>query len=318
MQQPEPFSNPLRWVLTGTQRPGQNWTKKPEGFMKQLSRVFVVSALTSALVACGGNGSSSETSPATGTVSVGLTDAPIDNAESVNIEVEALVLQSAEGGRLRYDFDFPTPINLLDLQGGVVESLIQDEEVPAGDYNWMRLEVGNNNTIVIGGNEYPLTTPSARGVQTSGFVIPAGGAVALTIDFDVRKSIVNPQNNNTYKLKPVVRLVDNSTVGTIAGTVTADLITQECEDTANVDDTSFLGNIYVHEGYDQQPDDIGSANEPLIVVPVNFRDAGYTYTAAFIPTGEYTVSYSCGDDFVETENGEPADDALTFVGQQNV
>ncbi|RBP26436.1 uncharacterized protein DUF4382 [Marinobacter pelagius] len=282
--------------------------------MKRSIQIFAVSALAAGIAACGG---SSDGGTSTGSVSVGLTDAPIDNADAVNIEVEALVLQSPEGDRLRYEFDFPQPLNLLELQGGAVEALIQDEEVPAGEYSWMRLEVGTNNTIEIDGAVYDLTTPSARGVQTSGFVVPAGGEVALTIDFDVRKSIVNPQNDTTYKLKPVVRLVDNSTVGTISGTVTAELINEQCTDVTTVEE-SFIGNIYVHEEFDQAPDDIGSANEPLVVVPVTNNGSESTYTAAFIPTGDYTVSYSCGDDFVETTDGQPADDDLTFVGMQNV
>ncbi|WP_372986609.1 DUF4382 domain-containing protein [Marinobacter sp.] len=282
--------------------------------MKRSIQIFAVSALAAGIAACGG---SSDGGSSTGSVSVGLTDAPIDNADAVNIEVEALVLQSPDGDRLRYEFDFPQPLNLLELQGGAVEALIQDEEVPAGEYSWMRLEVGTNNTIEIDGAVYDLTTPSARGVQTSGFVVPAGGEVALTIDFDVRKSIVNPQNDTIYKLKPVVRLVDNSTVGTISGTVTAELINEQCTDVTTMEE-SFLGNIYVHEEFNQAPDDIGSANEPLVVVPVTYNGSESTYTAAFIPTGEYTVSYSCGDDFVETADGQPADDDLTFVGRQNV
>lgn len=282
--------------------------------MKRSIQIFAVSALAAGIAACGG---SSDGGSSTGSVSVGLTDAPIDNADAVNIEVEALVLQAPDGERLRYEFDFPQPLNLLELQGGAVEALIQDEEVPAGEYNWMRLEVGTNNTIEIDGAVYDLTTPSARGVQTSGFIVPAGGEVALTIDFDVRKSIVNPQNDSTYKLKPVVRLVDDSTVGTISGTVTSELITEQCGAPAVMEE-SFLGNIYVHENLEAEPDDIGSANEPLVVVPVNYNGSDGEYTAAFVPSGTYKVSYSCGDDFVETADGQPADDDLTFVGMQNV
>lgn len=280
-------------------------------------RILSISALAAGLAACGGSGGSD--TPATGSVSVGLTDAPVDNADAVNIEVEALVLQSADGTRLRYELDFPEPLNLLDYQAGGFESLIQNEEVPAGQYNWMRLELGDNNTIEIDGGIYDLTSPSARGVQTSGFVVPAGGSVALTIDFDVRKSIVNPQNDpNDYKLKPVLRLVDNSEVGTIAGTVSADLINEQCGGVSSMDE-AFLGNVYIHEGEDATPDDIGSANEPLVAVPVRYNadESESQYTAAFIPAGDYTVSYSCGDDAIETAEGQPADDELTFVGAQN-
>ena len=209
----------------------------------------------------------------------------------------------------------PQPINLLDLQGGSFESLVTDEEVPAGNYNWMRIELGDDNTVLLDdGSSHILTTPSARGVQTSGFTVPAGGEVSLTIDFDVRKSLVNPVGQDSYRLKPVLRLVDNSEVGTIEGTVAGELITQECGDAMTPE---FAGNVYVHEGADAVPDDIGSGNEPLVVAPVD-DNGTYTYTAAFIPAGEYTVSYTCGDDLIEDDQEQPSDDDITFVGAQNV
>jgi hypothetical protein len=275
-----------------------------------------VSALAAGIAACGGGSSGSST----GTVNVGLTDAPVDNAVEVNVEVEALVLQHSGGERSRYEFDMAQPVNLLELTGGTVMTLLDDEEVEAGEYNWMRLELGNGNTIKLeaDGGEYPLTTPSARGVQTSGFTVPAGGEINLTIDFDVRKSIVNPQNDpNSYKLKPVIRLVDNAEVGTIAGTVAGERITNQCSDADASDPNSYNGSVYVHEG-DVVPDDIGSANEPLVAVPVTNDSGQYEYTAAFIPTGNYTVSYTCGEDKIETAEGQPSDDNLTFVGVTTV
>lgn len=286
--------------------------------MNQSLKYLTVVGFTGALAACGGGGSSSSGAGETGSVSVGLTDAPVDSAQEVNIEVMALVLQPSDGERSRFELKFPEPINLLDLQGGAFETLISDEEVPAGAYNWMRLELGDNNSVVIdnesGTGTYPLTTPSARGVQTSGFTVPAGGEVSLTIDFDVRKSLVNPVGQDGYRLKPVLRLVDNSQVGIIEGTVAGELISQECGNTIN---PGFAGNVYVHEGADAVTDDIGSENEPLVVASVN-ETGTYTYTAAFVPAGEYTVSYTCGDDLIENDQAEPSDDDINFNGAQNV
>ena len=285
--------------------------------MKQSLKYLTIVGFTGTLAACGGDGSSGSARE-TGSVSVGLTDAPVDSAQQVNIEVTALVLQPSDGDRRRFELEFPAPINLLEFQGGAFESLISDEEVPAGRYNWMRIELGNDNTVVIdnesGSGTYPLSTPSARGVQTSGFTVPAGGEVSFTIDFDVRKSLVDPVGQDGYRLKPVLRLVDNSEVGRIEGTVAGELITQECGDTLTPE---FAGNVYVHEGAGAEPDDIGSANEPLVAVPVE-ENGTYTYTAAFIPAGDYTVSYTCGDDLIENDQGEPSDDDINFVGTQSV
>lgn len=283
--------------------------------MKRSIQLLAISTLAAGIAACGGSGSGDGNSTSsTGTVNVGLTDAPVDSAQEVNIQVEALVLQHSNGERSRFEFDMPEPVNLLTLTGGTVMSLLADEEVTAGDYSWMRLELGDGNNIVINGGEYELTTPSARGVQTSGFIVPAGGEINLTIDFDVRKSIVNPQNDpNVYKLKPVIRLVDNSEVGTIAGTIAGEVIINECSEENEGSTDTFNGSVYIHEGFGVQPDDIGSDQEPLVAVPVKYESDQYVYTAAFIPEGEYTVSYTCGDDQIETAEGEPSDDDLTFI-----
>src|SRR6056297_3174291 len=115
--------------------------------MKRSIRIFTISALAAGIAACGGSGDGSSTA-STGTVNVGLTDAPVDNAQEVNIEVEALVLQHSNGDRERFEFDMAEPVNLLTLTGGTVMSLLADEEVTAGDYSWMRLELGDGNTIV--------------------------------------------------------------------------------------------------------------------------------------------------------------------------
>lgn len=295
--------------------------------MKQSVKFFTVATLAGTMAACGGGGdgsvSGSATAGETGSLSVGLTDAPVDSAQEVNIEVTALVLNPAGGKHIRFELEFPQPINLLDLQGGEFANLIIDEEVQAGRYNWMRLELGSNNTVVIdevgngsaARNIYSLTTPSARGIQTSKFTVPAGGEVSLTIDFDVRKSLVNPGGKRSYKLKPVLRLVDNSEVGRIKGQVFSNLIDQQCGDAFIAD--QFAGNVYVHADTSLEPDDIGSANEPLTVAPVKANGEG-TFVAAFIPAGDYKVSYSCGNDLVENDEGEPSDDDISFVDVQTV
>ena len=66
------------------------------------------------------------------------------------------------------------------------------------------------------------------------------------------------------------------------------------------------------------PDDIEEADgadaDPLVVanVAVENGSTSYAYHAAFLPPGSYTVAFTCDDD------DATADDALTFVGAQDV
>ncbi len=49
--------------------------------------------------------------------------------------------------------------------------------------------------------------------------MPAGGVTGLTIDFDVRKSVVKAGNSGKYLLKPVLRLIENQNVAMVKGSV---------------------------------------------------------------------------------------------------
>ena len=137
-----------------------------------------------------------------------------------------------------------------------------------------------------------------------GFTLPADGSVALTIDFDLRKSIHAPPGQQGtaeactqgYLMRPTLRIVDDADVGAIAGHVDSELVTEEC-----------LPKVYVFSG-------AGVAADPLVVADVTVENGStaYAYRAAFLPPGAYTVAFTCDDD------DATADDALTFVGAQDV
>ncbi|MBY6033089.1 DUF4382 domain-containing protein [Marinobacter daepoensis] len=293
--------------------------------MKQLSRVFAVSALASALVACGGGGSSSS-SGETGSVSVGLTDAPAMDLSSVNIAFNAIRLKPADGNWLEFSLEETGVVDLLTLQGGTTEPLITNEEVPAGVYNEIRLLIDTDASYVTkeseGSSQFTLAVPSGEqsGLKLKGdFVVAADSSNAFTIDFDVRKSIVDPQGQALadYMLKPVLRLVNNLDVGEMEGVVDYALINSDRLASEALADCEYTGAIYVYEGSDVTPVDLNVAREgtnPLMVVPVTEQKSGslYEWTAAFLTEGQYTVSYSCQLDDNET------DEALQFDGTQNV
>lgn len=273
-----------------------------------------IAALAAAVAACGG-GSGSD-SAATGTFSLGLTDAAVDNVQEVNITVTGVQLQPSNGDRITVDLENKQTINLLDLQNGAVETLVADQELPAGEYAWMRLQLGPESSLSVlddaGLKNLRVPSGQQRGLQTSGFVVPAGGAVAFTIDFDVRKSLVNPPGQDGYLLRPVLRLVDNSNVGTITGTVGQTLLST-CADAGN-----FAGGAYIYSAFDAIVDDLGSANEPLVVAPVDTETGDYDFTAAFLPAGDYTISYTCDIDERQDAEGNLIDEELTFSDGVNV
>jgi hypothetical protein len=143
--------------------------------------------------------------------------------------------------------------------------------------------------------------------------VAAGGSASYTVDFDLRKSIAERGATGCYNLRPVLRVVDNAEVGTLAGTVDGELLMAEgC--TADV--MSGRGAaVYVYPGADAVTGDAGSDNPPLttaLLTPIvddsEMPTGNFSYEVGFLLAGPYTAALSCqaGDDNAEQ------DDMLTF------
>jgi Domain of unknown function (DUF4382) len=233
-----------------------------------LPRILMLSAAFAALAAC-----SSGDGGDTGRISLGVTDAPIDVADAVVVQFTGVELKPKDGSAFSIDFLTPKTLDLLTYQNGERAMLLDGEEVPAGEYNWMRLKVladpdtAGDSYITIDGADCELGIPSGdeRGLQMiRGFTVGVGTTTDFTVDFNLRQSVLQPPGQTTtvpvcdgqaYVLKPVVRLVDNLEVGTITGANGADALTS-----AMVSETDF------------------------------------TYTIGFVPAGNYVLGYTCDSD----------------------
>lgn len=293
--------------------------------MKGSIRLFTISALAAGIAACGGSGSGTGAG-STGTVSFGITDAPATDLSNVTIAFTEIRLKPENGDWVEFSLDGFEQVNLLDLQGGLTEPLITDQEVPAGNYTELRLIIDTQNSFVkkesTADAQYTLAVPSGEqsGLKLKGdFLVAADTTTSFTIDFDVRKSIVDPQGVALadFMLKPSLRLLNNLDVGSITGQVDVAQITSIRSADGSAADCEYDGSVYVYTGSDVTPSDLNVNNEegnPLMVVPVkpDPESVFFNYTAAFLPAGEYTIAYSCQDD-----NNEQ-DDPIEFDGEQNL
>jgi hypothetical protein len=294
--------------------------------MKRSIQLLVISTLAAAIAACGGSDNDSTASSGTGTVSFGITDAPAMDLSNVTIAFTEIRLKPENGQWVEFPLEGFEWVNLLDLQGGLSEPLITGKEVPAGTYTELRLIVDTDNSFVkresTGDNEYSLAVPSGKpsGLKLKGdFLVAADTTTKFTIDFDVRKSIINPPGNALadYMLKPSLRLVNNLEVGSIRGQVDVAQITSTRMADETLADCQYEGAVYVFSGENAETSDLNANNEegnPLMIVPVELdgESSLYAYKAAFLPEGNYTISYSCQDD-----NNEQDDD-LDFEGTQSL
>jgi hypothetical protein len=292
------------------------WNKRMKKLLLSGACIVVVALVAAGLVGCGGGGEAAQ--PAMGRLTLGVTDAPVDDATAVVVKFTAIELKPESGDAFTIELNPAQSIDLLALAGGSSRALFEDRSVPAGNYTWVRLLIetqANNPSSYIdleGGARYPLVVPSGSesGLKLNrGFTVAAGSASNFTIDFDLRKSVIAPPGQSpNYLLKPVLRIVDNLQVGALAGTVAPALITDGCEPV-----------VYVFTGANVVPDDLDAAAppdvDPLVSVPVQLDTASgeYRFRASFVEVGAYTASFTCDGD-VDTPEGE---EALVFVGTQN-
>jgi len=284
-------------------------------FNSRVGRTALASLAVVLLVSACGGGSDS---PATSSVQVSLTDTPIEDADNVVVSVSGVAFKP-EGSAPEVVENFaPRSIDLLQYQNGRTAVLLQDTPMQAGRYQWLRLiidtqPVVRDSYIVINGNECELNVPSGAetGLKMNRPIdVPADGSLALTIDFDLRKSVHAPPGQASgacttgYVLRPTLRLVNDANVGAIDGTVSFE---------AGAVPSGCKPNVYVYEGT-VTPDDMEETTaaspdvDPLVVVGVTIPDGSTsgTYRAAFIPAGSYTAAFTCDDDTID-------DQSLAFV-----
>jgi len=152
-------------------------------------------------------------------ISVRMTDAP-GNYDAVNIDVQGVEVIGSEAGTVMLNIHNRI-YNILNFSNGL-DTLIATGDLNAGTVSQIRLILGTNNTVKVGGVVYPLSTPSA---MQSGLKLQihqtfeAGVSYSILLDFDASQSIVL-QGNGDYQLKPVIRTIDTAISGSIKGSIT--------------------------------------------------------------------------------------------------
>jgi hypothetical protein len=194
-------------------------------------------------------------------------------------------------------------------------AVLFNQPIPAGSYGQIRLMVvadgdpSNSFIILSDGTMHGLQVPSGSetGLKlVAGFTVPESGVVDYTIDFDLRKAITCPPGQApACILKPVERLVDNTSVGNIQGSVSATLVPDGC-----------TPGVYLYSGTVTMPEDMnstasaGDMNQPLASrVPVATSQPPYYYQFTFLAPGTYSVAFTCQ---AAMDDPDLADSAVIF------
>jgi Domain of unknown function (DUF4382) len=302
--------------------------------------------LSLGLAACGGGGGGSITSaPDTGTASFALSDAPVEGLSEVVITIDAMELRRKDGGECDDDpatgdcvfiNDFTEEdgevvdaitINLLDLQDGENQIIVQGLELEAGEYDQLRLSIIDEDISfswvkeTANGDELKLLKVPSDGLKLGGFTVERDGVQVFNIEFDLRKAMTYNPGPDRYILKPTgVRVVETEAAASISGNVGSELFTGNstlpCVNKEGSPEGSTEGNvIYLYEGHNLVTENLADnfeRTEDENVVPAPEAaiapftsqkvDADGSYGIYYLPAGPYTLAFSC-----EAANDDPED-----------
>lgn len=294
-------------------------------------------ALSLLAAGCGGGGSDA----GRGTISIAVTDAPVDDAAAVVVAMTEFELKPAGGEAFRVPVTgAPRELDLTDFIDGASATVIDGEDVPAGEYEWMRLYFDESASFIqleADGATYPLVIPS--GGQTgfklvSGFTVPVNDSVTYMLDFDIRKSVTEPPGQagpngepRRFVLRPVVRIMDVAETGAVEGVVDASLVDVNNERCLAADPPLTGNAVYVFEGLDAVLDDVADeetddALPPLTsdIVEMNETTGEFEYHVMFLLPGPYTLAFTCSAaaDGASDDDYPPQADGFDFDATINV
>ena len=276
--------------------------------------LLATAALGLAACGAGGNGGTPVSMAGmVGQMRLAVGDAPLDGAEHVVVVFAGVELTGNAGNPVTITFPAPKSIDLL-TQSGTASAVLFDQPIPAGSYGQVRLMVmadgsGNNSYVQLAdGTMHGLRVPSGSetGLKlVSGFTVPSSGVVDYTIDFDLRQAITCPPGQApACILKPVERLVNNTTVGNIQGQIKTTL------------PSGCTPGVYLYSGTVMNPQDMNSAasgdpRQPLASkVPVANSVPPYYYQFTFLSPGTYTVAFTCQ---AAEDSPDQADLSVTLI-----
>lgn len=191
--------------------------------MKKRALLFVlVVANLQLFFAC--NKNTSNAVSGSGHLEVRLTDDP-SPYDSVLIDIQKVQINNpsdtaSDSGWQTLTLFRPGVYNLLRFRNGG-DTVLAAADLPAGKIAQLRLILGDNNSVVIGGQSFHLKTPSA---QQSGLklnihaTLISGIVYRLWIDLDAGRSII-ATGKGEYMLKPVIRTYTEALGGSIKGHV---------------------------------------------------------------------------------------------------
>ncbi len=199
-----------------------------------------------------------------------ITDEPLDTVSSVHLQFRAITFQQKNGEEFTRTFEFPKVVDVLSYRAGL-SALLADWQVPAGEYNAIRLAVDvvpnarDSFVTLTTGEECELAVEEPAGWTVdwpAGHVSedPAQPATVL-LHIDLFSSVRRVDCVHGVEFAPTINLVDEARTGWFEGFVDDILYSSDCRP-----------KVYVWFLDDLPTPDVSPLRQPLAVTGVYERD----------------------------------------------
>jgi hypothetical protein len=291
---------------------------------KRSTTIAILLASLALNAGCGGSSSSNTTAPppVTGTINVSITDDPWHDMDSMVIRVTGMDFGHSNGQIHSFEIPGgPVDIDMMLLQNGVNHALMSDLELPAGDYEWMRMRIDADQSFMrdsaTGGQHgFRMGRDASEGLDVhEPFHVEAGAHSEYMLEFNVRQGVRHSHNGmmgDQYELHNAMHLIRMDEAGGLWGTVDPSLIDVNhpaCDPTEG-------GNwMYLFPGDTASPDDIADTESDGVPGPIatdrvemNAGTGAHEYHFGYLPEGSYRLAFTCSGEWDESGDDDYPDD----------
>lgn len=278
------------------------------------------------LAGCGGSSAPNTVTPplppATGTISVSITDDPWHDMDSMVIRVTGMDFGHNSGEVHSFDIPGgPVDVDMMQLQNGVHQALMSDLELPSGVYDWMRVRIDAGQSFMQDGGTgghygFRMGPGAGDGLEVhEQFHVEAGSHSDYMLDYDLRQGVRHSHNGmmgDQYELHNAMHLVRMDQAGGLFGTVDPSLIDVNHPDCDPADGGNW---VYVFPGDANVPDDIAETETDGLPGPIATdrveMDPGtgaHQYHFGYLSEGTYRLAFTCSGEWDEAGDDDyPSD-----------
>jgi len=298
-----------------------------------LKQVVIATTMTVFLYGCSSGSDDSPQpvqGPATGSVSISLTDSPWEDVREMVLHITDVEMGHADGSIVAVGLSGgPLSIDMMQLQNGELQMLVDGVEVPMGRYEWIRFTVDGSQSHIdlasTGGRHgMQMGSDASDGLEVhEPFEIFQSMHSEFMIDFDIRRGVQHHDHGmmgDEYQLHSAMRLVDLAESGGLTGIVHASMIDVNHPDCSDEPGGNWA---YLFHGDAVEPDDIAEPESDSMPGPIaadridmDATTGEHHYYFGYLSPGTYRVAMTCSGEWDEVgDDDHPSDPDSQFTFQ---